>query len=433
MKLVIVGTGYVGLVAGGCLSDFGHDVVCIDTNAEKIALLRAGQVPMYEPGLDAVLARNVAAGRLGFSTELASPVAGAKVVFVAVDTPNLPDGGVDMSRLVATMQDIARALTGYTVVVTKSTVPIGANRKLAAAMREARPDAQFDIVSNPEFLREGVAVTDFMQPDRVVIGLESERARAVMDEIYQPLALRDVPVLYTGLESAEMIKYAANAFLATKVSFINDIAALCERVGADVKSVADGIGLDPRVGDRFLHPGPGYGGSCFPKDTDALVRIGRESGAPQRIVEAVIGVNHDVKLRMVGKILDLCGGSVDGKTIAVLGVTFKPDTDDMRDAPSLVIVPALAAAGASIRVVDPEGRRQGAALLPQADWFADAYAAADGADALVILTEWSVFRTLDLARLARSMATPAMADLRNIYQRADAIGAGFSAYVAVGR
>ncbi len=434
MKIAMIGTGYVGLVSGVCFSDFGHDVVCVDKLPEKVARLERGEVPIYEPGLDAVLARNVEAGRLRFTTDLAEAVDGADAVFIAVGTPTRRgDGHADLTYVMGAAADIARALTGYAVVVTKSTVPVGTNRKVAEVLRVTRPDADFDVASNPEFLREGAAIDDFMKPDRVVVGVESDRAREVMGDIYRPLFLRDFPIVYTDLESAEMIKYAANAFLATKISFINEIAALCERVGADVKSVARGMGLDGRIGNKFLHAGPGYGGSCFPKDTTALARIGQEHGVPQRITETVITVNDATKRRMIDKVLDLCGGSVNGKTIAVLGVTFKPETDDMREAPSLTIIPALVGSGAQVRVVDPHGRREGEALLPRVDWREDPYAAAEGADCLLILTAWNQFRALDLKRLAAAMATPVMADLRNIYDPDAAAAAGFVAYRSVGR
>ncbi|TKZ17444.1 UDP-glucose/GDP-mannose dehydrogenase family protein [Shimia litoralis] len=434
MKIAMIGTGYVGLVSGVCFSDFGHDVVCVDKMPDKIAMLERGGVPIYEPGLDAVLERNVAVGRLTFTTDLATAVSGADAVFIAVGTPTRRgDGHADLSFVMAAAEDIAHALTDYAVVVTKSTVPLGTNRKVAETIRAANPKADFDVASNPEFLREGAAIEDFMKPDRVVVGVESERAQSVMSEVYRPLYLRDFPVVYTDLETAEMIKYAANAFLATKISFINDIAALCERVGADVKTVARGMGLDGRIGNKFLHAGPGYGGSCFPKDTSALTRIGQENGVPQRIVESAVMVNDATKRRMIDKVVDLCGGSVNDKTIAVLGVTFKPETDDMRDAPSLTIVPALVEGGAKVRVVDPQGQKEGMALLPGVDWIGDPYSACDGADAIVILTEWNAFRALDLARLASGMTAPAMADLRNIYNRDAAKSAGFKKYVGVGR
>ncbi len=434
MKIAMIGTGYVGLVSGVCFSDFGHDVVCVDRDAGKIARLERGEVPIYEPGLDAVLARNVQSGRLSFTTDLAAAVDRAEAIFIAVGTPTRRgDGHADLTYVMAAAQDIARALTGYAVVVTKSTVPVGTNRKVADTIRAARPEAEFDVASNPEFLREGAAIDDFMKPDRVVVGVETERAKGVMGDIYRPLFLRDFPIVYTDLESAEMIKYAANAFLAAKITFINEIAALCECVGADVKSVAKGMGLDGRIGNKFLHAGPGYGGSCFPKDTSALARIGQEHGVPQRITETVITVNDMTKRRMIDKVVDLCGGSVNGKAIAVLGVTFKPETDDMRDAPALTIVPALVGSGARVRVVDPHGRKEGEALLPGVAWEEDPYAAAEGAECLLILTEWNQFRALDLKRLAGAMTTPVMADLRNIYSAEAALEAGFVAYEGVGR
>ena len=384
----MIGTGYVGLVSGVCFSDFGHQVVCVDKSVEKLAKLQAGQVPIYEPGLDVVMARNVAAGRLSFTSDIAAAVNGADAVFIAVGTPTRRgDGHADLSYVMAAAEDVARALTSYAVVVTKSTVPVGTNRKVADVIRHARPEAEFDVASNPEFLREGAAIDDFMKPDRVVIGVESARAQQVMGDVYRPLFLRDFPIVYTDLESAEMIKYAANAFLATKISFINEIAGLCERVGADIKSVAKGMGLDGRIGSKFLHAGPGYGGSCFPKDTSALARIGQEHGMPMRITETVIMVNDAVKRRMLDKVMDLCDGTVNGKRILVLGVTFKPNTDDMRDAPALTIVPALVGAGATVHVVDPQGRREGEALLPNVHWQDDPYEAAIGAEVIIILTE----------------------------------------------
>ena len=434
MKIAMIGTGYVGLVSGVCFSDFGHRVVCVDTDPDKIARLQAGEVPIYEPGLEDLMARNVAAGRLSFTGDLAQAMDGVDAVFIAVGTPTRRgDGHADLTYVMAAARDIANALTGYAVVVTKSTVPVGTNAEVAKVMAEANPQAEFDVASNPEFLREGAAIDDFMRPDRVVVGVESERAAAVMADIYRPLYLRDFPIMTTDLESAEMIKYAANAFLAAKITFINEIAALCERVGADVKQVSKGMGLDGRIGNKFLHAGPGYGGSCFPKDTQALARIGQDHAMPMQLTETVIKVNDEIKRRMIDKITDLCGGSVNGKTIVILGVTFKPNTDDMREAPSLTIVPALVGGGAKVRVVDPEGRREGTALLPGVHWKEDAYKAARGADAVVILTEWNEFRALDLPRIARLMSTPTMADLRNIYSPEQAEAAGLSAYVAVGR
>ncbi|MDQ1848957.1 UDP-glucose/GDP-mannose dehydrogenase family protein [Gemmobacter fulvus] len=434
MKIAMIGTGYVGLVSGVCFSDFGHDVVCVDKDPAKVEKLRAGHVPIFEPGLEALMAKNVAAGRLSFTLDLADAVAGADAVFIAVGTPTRRgDGHADLTYVMAAAREIGAALTDYAVIVTKSTVPLGTNRKVAAAVAETAGGKAFDVASNPEFLREGAAIDDFMRPDRVVVGVESDRARKVMQDIYRPLSLRDFPVVYTNLESAEMIKYAANAFLATKITFINEIAALCERVGADVKAVSKGIGMDGRIGAKFLHAGPGYGGSCFPKDTKALARIGQEHAVPMQITETVIKVNEEIKRRMIDKIEDLCGGQLRDKVIAVLGVTFKPNTDDMRDAPSLTIVPALVGAGAKVRVVDPEGKREGEALLPGAKWMDSAYGAAQGADLVVLLTEWNEFRALDLGKLARKMATPRLADLRNVYDRDEVLAAGFEAYVGVGR
>jgi UDPglucose 6-dehydrogenase len=434
MKIAMIGTGYVGLVSGVCFSDFGHEVVCVDKNPHKIELLTQGEIPIYEPGLDQLLAKNVAAGRLSFTQDLHAAVTGADAVFIAVGTPTRRgDGHADLTYVMQAAEEIAAALSHYTVIVTKSTVPVGTNAAVEEVIRKVRPDAEFDVASNPEFLREGAAIDDFMRPDRVVVGTRSERARNVMGEIYRPLFLREFPILYTDLETAELIKYAANAFLATKITFINEIALLCERVGANIKEVSRGMGLDGRIGNKFLHAGPGYGGSCFPKDTKALARMGQDHSVPMNIVETVIQVNDEVKRRMIDKIVDLCGGSVNGKTIAILGVTFKPNTDDMRDAPSLTIVPALVGAGAKLRVVDPQGRNEGVALLPGVQWVDDAYRAANKADCVVILTEWNEFRGLDLARLARRMTVPRLADLRNIYAEGDALKAGFTAYSSVGR
>lgn len=434
MKIAMIGTGYVGLVSGVCFSDFGHEVVCVDKDPAKIEMLERGEIPIYEPGLDVLLAKNVEQGRLSFTGDLKAAVDGAAAVFIAVGTPTRRgDGHADLTYVMAAAEEIAQALTDYAVVVTKSTVPVGTNRQVKQVISKANPEAQFDVASNPEFLREGAAIDDFMRPDRVVVGVQNDRATEVMADIYRPLYLRDFPIMVTDLESAEMIKYAANAFLATKITFINEIAALCERTGADVKMVSKGMGLDGRIGNKFLHAGPGYGGSCFPKDTQALARIGQDHAMPMQLTETVIKVNDEVKRRMIGKVVDLCGGSVNGKTIAVLGVTFKPNTDDMRDAPALTIVPALVGSGAKVRVVDPQGRREGEALLPGVTWVEDAYEAAENADALVILTEWNEFRALDLKRLANRMAMPLMADLRNVYSPKDAKQAGFQGYVSIGR
>ncbi|WP_170773313.1 UDP-glucose dehydrogenase family protein [Ruegeria lacuscaerulensis] len=434
MRIAMIGTGYVGLVSGVCFSDFGHDVVCVDKAEGKIEMLQTGEVPIYEPGLDVLMAKNVASGRLSFTTDLAAAVDGADAVFIAVGTPTRRgDGHADLTYVMAAAEEIANALTGYTVIVTKSTVPVGTNRQVQQVVAAANPQAEFDVASNPEFLREGAAIDDFMRPDRVVVGVENDRAAGVMADIYRPLYLRDFPILTTDLESAEMIKYAANAFLATKITFINEIAGLCERVGGDVKEVARGIGLDGRIGNKFLHAGPGYGGSCFPKDTNALARIGQDHAYPMQITETVIRVNDGVKNRMIDKIRDACDDSFNGKTIAVLGVTFKPNTDDMRDAPSLTIVPALIGGGARVRVVDPQGRAEGEALLPGVDWFDDPYAAAKDADAVVLLTEWNEFRALNLGDMAASMTSARMVDLRNIYSRDMALKAGFKSYSGVGR
>ena len=433
MQIAMIGTGYVGLVSGACFSEFGHDVACVDNDAGKIAALRSGEVPIFEPGIEPLIARNVAEGRLSFSTALAEAVRGADAVFIAVGTPSRRgDGHADLAYVHAAAREIGAALDGYTVIVTKSTVPVGTSREVARIVREARPDAEFDVASNPEFLREGAAIGDFMRPDRVVIGTSSERAREVLGQIYRPLYLIETPIIFTEPETAELIKYAANAFLATKITFINEMADLCEKVGADVHDVARGIGLDGRIGRKFLHAGPGYGGSCFPKDTLALVRTAEQAGAPTRIVEAVVAVNAARKQRMAAKIVAHCGGSVAGKTLAVLGLTFKPNTDDMRDAPSLDIVPALVEAGAGVRAYDPEGLEEAKKLLDGVTWCEGAYEAMEGADALVIITEWNAFRALDLARVKALMKAPVMIDLRNIYDPREMSAAGFD-YTGIGR
>jgi UDPglucose 6-dehydrogenase len=428
MKIAMIGTGYVGLVSGVCFSDFGHEVVCVDKDPAKVAMLERGEVPIYEPGLDELMAKNVAAGRLSFTGDLKAAVTGAEAVFIAVGTPTRRgEGHADLSYVMAAAEEIARTAKDYIVIVTKSTVPVGTNRQVKQTVKKANPQLEFDVASNPEFRREGAAIADFMKPDRVGVGVQNERAAEVMNEIYRPLYLREYPIVTTDLESAEMIKYAANAFLATKITFINEIAALCERVGGDIKEVSRGIGLDNRIGNKFLHAGPGYGGSCFPKDTKALARIGQEHAVPMQITETVIKVNEEIKRRMIDKVLDLCGGSVNGKIIAVLGVTFKPNTDDMRDAPALTIVPALVGGGAKVRVCDPQGQHEGEALLPGVHWVEDAYKAANNADLVVVLTEWNEFRALDLKRMAKKMNLPHMADLRNIYSPRDAKRAGFTA------
>jgi UDPglucose 6-dehydrogenase len=433
MRIAMIGSGYVGLVSGACFAQFGHDVVCIDKDAAKIALLRKGEMPIYEPGLDKLVTDNVRAGRLDFGTNLGDAVGNADAVFIAVGTPTRRgDGHADLSYVYAAASEIADAIRGYTVVVTKSTVPVGTGREVARIIRETRPATDFDVASNPEFLREGAAIEDFMKPDRVVIGVESQRARDVMAAIYRPLNLIQTPMVFTNIETAEVTKYAGNAFLATKITFINEIADLCEKVGADVHDVARGIGLDGRIGRKFLHPGPGFGGSCFPKDTLALAYTAREANAPQTIVEQVIEVNNARKKRMAQKVIDFCGGSVSGLTIGVLGVTFKANTDDMRDAPSLDIVPALIAAGAKIVAFDPEGMKEAARMLPGVAFARTAYEAATGADVLVVITEWHEFRGLDPRRLKEAMRQPRIVDLRNIFNPDEMRGLGF-AYEGIGR
>ncbi|HIE20912.1 MAG TPA: UDP-glucose/GDP-mannose dehydrogenase family protein [Rhodospirillales bacterium] len=433
MHITMIGTGYVGLVSGTCFSEFGHDVICVDKDAAKIDKLNGGEMPIFEPGLETMVASNAKAGRLAFTTVLKDAVKGADAVFIAVGTPSGEDnGGADLVYVKGAAEEIAAALDGYTLVVTKSTVPVGTGRELEAIIRDVNPDADFDVVSNPEFLREGSAINDFMRPDRVVIGTTSDRARDRMKQLYRPLFLIETPILFTRRPTAELIKYAANAFLATKISFINEIADLCEVVDADVHDVARGIGLDGRIGSKFLHPGPGYGGSCFPKDTLALVRTAAEVGTPMRIVEAVTTVNDARKERMAEKITAACGGSVDGKAIAVLGLTFKPNTDDMREAPSLNIIAGLKKGGASVRVFDPEGMDEAKTMLGGVDWCSDSYDAVTGVDAVAIVTEWNEFRALDLDRIKSLMKVPVMVDLRNIYNPKELAEAGFQ-YTCVGR
>ncbi len=433
MHVAVVGTGYVGLVSGACFSEFGHNVICVDKDAKKIAGLKQGEMPIYEPGLQKLVEGNAEAGRLSFTTDLAEAVKDADAVFIAVGTPSRRgDGHADLSYVYAAAEEIAQAITGYTVVVTKSTVPVGTGAEVEKIIRAARPDAQFDVVSNPEFLREGAAIEDFMRPDRVVIGTESEDAREVMRELYRPLYLIETPIVFTRRQTSELIKYAANTFLATKITFINEIADLCEILDADVQDVARGIGLDGRIGRKFLHAGPGYGGSCFPKDTLALVRTAQDAGSPLRIVETVVDINAKRKKAMAQKIIDACGGSVAGKTIAVLGLTFKPNTDDMRDSPSLDIVPALIAAGAKVRAYDPKGMDEAKHMLDGVDWCKGAYDTMGGADALAILTEWNEFRALDLDKVRGLMKAPVMIDLRNIYNPDDMAEAGFD-YTCIGK
>ncbi len=433
MRLAMIGTGYVGLISGACFSEFGVEVVCVDQDTSKIDALQSGVMPIYEPGLERLVGRNVAAGRLTFSPDLAAAVASADVVFIAVGTPSRRgDGHADLSFVHQAAAEIAAALDGYTVVVTKSTVPVGTGREVASVVRATRPDAEFDMVSNPEFLREGAAIEDFMRPDRVVIGTDSERARDIMRALYRPLFLIETPIVFTGLETAELIKYAANSFLALKITFINEIADLSERVGADVQQVAKAIGQDRRIGPKFLHAGPGYGGSCFPKDTLALVRTAQQVGVPLRLIETVVDVNDRRKKAMADRVIAACGGSVSGKTLAVLGLTFKPNTDDMRDSPSLEIIPALQRAGACVRAHDPEGMREAEKYLQDVAYCADAYQAMDGADGVVLITEWNAFRSLDLRRMRRLLSSPVVVDLRNVYDPDEMMDAGFT-YHCIGR
>ncbi len=433
MRVTMIGTGYVGLVSGACFSDFGHEVTCVDLDAAKIDGLNAGKIPIFEPGLDGLVADNVAAGRLFFSTDLPTAVKSADAVFIAVGTPSRRgDGYADLSYVEAAAKDIAQALDGYTVVVTKSTVPVGTSRKVENIIKKERPDADFDMASNPEFLREGSAIEDFKRPDRVVVGTDSERAQDVMRALYRPLYLNETPVVFTSRETSELIKYAANAFLATKITFINEMADICEKVGADVQEVSRGIGLDGRIGKKFLHAGPGYGGSCFPKDTLALVRTAEEAGAPTRIVQAVVDVNDQRKKQMAEKIKAACGNDLSGKTIAVLGLTFKPNTDDMRDSPSLDIIPILQSSGATVRTFDPEGMDEAKELLNGTTFCDNTYDTLDGADALVLLTEWNEFRALDLERTKKLLKTPLVIDLRNIYTPQEMAAAGFE-YHSIGR
>ncbi len=433
MRIAVIGTGYVGLVSGACFSEFGLDVVCVDKDAGKIAGLKAGKMPIYEPGLEALVETNVRANRLSFSTDLKASVKSADAVFIAVGTPSRRgDGHADLSYVYDAAREIAEAMDHYTVVVTKSTVPVGTGREVARIIRETRPTADFDVCSNPEFLREGSAIGDFMRPDRVVIGADSDLAREVMRKLYRPLYLIETPIVFTSIETAELIKYAANTFLATKITFINEIADLCEKVGANVNDVARGIGLDGRIGRKFLHAGPGYGGSCFPKDTLALVKTAQDCGAPLKIIETVVSVNDARKPAMADRVIAALGGSVAGKTVAALGLTFKPNTDDMRDSPSLGILPALQKAGATIRAFDPEGMHEAKKLLPDLTYCKDAYDCMTGADALVLITEWNEFRALDLERVKSLLRQPVLVDLRNVYNPAEMKEAGFR-YSSIGR
>lgn len=432
MHVTMIGTGYVGLVSGACFADFGHDVICIDKDAGKIERLKAGGIPIYEPGLDVLVAQNVKAGRLSFDTEAAAAVKKADAVFIAVGTPSRRgDGHADLSYVYAAAEEIAGLLDGFTVIVTKSTVPVGTGDEIERIIKAKRPDAQFAVVSNPEFLREGAAIEDFKRPDRVVVGLEDERARPVMTELYRPLYLNETPIVFTSRRTSELIKYAANAFLALKITYINEIADLCEALGADVQQVAKGIGLDKRIGGKFLNAGPGYGGSCFPKDTLALVRTATDAGSPVRLIETTVEINDARKKAMSGKVAKALDGDLAGKTVGVLGLTFKPNTDDMRDAPALDILPALQAMGAKVQAYDPEGE-EAKHMLKDVEFKSDAYAAAAGADVLVIITEWDQFRALDLDRIKALMKTPTLVDLRNIYKPEDLRSRGFK-YASIGR
>jgi UDPglucose 6-dehydrogenase len=433
MKIAIVGAGYVGLVTGVCLADFGHDVTCIDKDQAKIDALMRGEIPIYEPGLSEIVKSNVAAGRLGFATDLAAAVPDAEVVFIAVGTPSRRgDGHADLSYVYAVAREVAAAVSGFTVVVTKSTVPVGTGDEVARIIAAANPDADVAVVSNPEFLREGAAIDDFKRPDRIVIGIDDERARPVMTEVYRPLYLNQAPLMFTGRRTAELIKYAANAFLAMKITFINEIADLCEATGANVQQVARGIGLDNRIGSKFLHAGPGYGGSCFPKDTVALVKIGQDFESPLRLVETTVAINDQRKRAMSRKVIAACGGDVRGKTIAVLGLTFKPNTDDMREAPSIDIIRGLVDRGARVVAYDPQGMQAARSLMDQVEFGENAYDIAEGADALVLVTEWNEFRSLDLERLKGVMKSPVLVDLRNVYRHDEVVRHGFE-YTSIGR
>jgi len=433
MRIAMVGSGYVGLVSGACFADFGHDVTCIDTDPSRIESLKAGRMPIYEPGLAELVHGNVAQNRLHFTGELGPAVAAADVVFIAVGTPSRRgDGHADLSYVHQAARDIAMAVDGFTVIVDKSTVPVGTGDEVERILRETRPGIDVSVVSNPEFLREGAAIGDFKRPDRIVVGIEDPRAEKVMREVYRPLFLNQSPLLFTSRRTAELTKYAANAFLATKITFINEIADLCEKTGANVQDVARGIGLDHRIGGKFLHAGPGYGGSCFPKDTSALIKTAQDYDAPTRIVEAVAAVNEQRKRAMGRRVLTACDGSVRGKSIAILGLAFKPNTDDMRDSPSIAIIRTLQDAGATIRAHDPEGMDQAKQVLENVEYFSDPYACCEGASALVIVTEWDAFRALDLNRVKGLLVAPILVDLRNIYEPEEVKSLGFS-YTSVGR
>jgi UDPglucose 6-dehydrogenase len=433
MRVAMIGTGYVGLVSGACFADFGHEVTCVDKDPSKIERLERGEIPIFEPGLDDLVATNVRDGRLSFALDGAAAIRAADAVFIAVGTPSRRgDGHADLSYVRAAAEEIAGLIEGFTVIVTKSTVPVGTGDEIEAIVRARRPDADFAVVSNPEFLREGAAIEDFKRPDRVVVGTDDEQAREVMRELYRPLNLNETPILFTGRRTSELIKYAANAFLAMKITFINEMADLCEKVGADVQQVARGIGLDNRIGSKFLHAGPGYGGSCFPKDTLALVRTAVDAGSPVRLIETTVEVNDARKKAMAGRVSAALDGDLTGKTVALLGLTFKPNTDDMRDAPSLAVAPALIALGAKVQAFDPEGMAEAAHLLPGVVLKAGPYEAVEGADVVVILTEWNQFRALDLNRVKQLLRQPVMVDLRNVYRPEDMRARGFR-YASVGR
>ena len=430
----MIGGGYVGLVSGACFAELGNDVAVVEVDAAKLASLREGGIPIYEPGLQPLVADTARAGRLTFGDDIAAAVAGVDAVFIAVGTPTRRgDGHADLTYVFAAVEQVARVLTGYTVIVTKSTVPVGTGRRIKEILANVRPDLEIDVASNPEFLREGSAIPDFMRPDRVVIGVETERAREVLRQLYRPLYLIEAPILFTNLETAELVKYAANSFLAMKVTFINEMADICERAGADVHDVARGIGLDGRIGRKFLHPGPGFGGSCFPKDTLAMVRIAQDHGTPSRLIEAVVAVNDARKASMAARVIQAAGGSVRGKTVAIFGLTFKPETDDMRDAPSIPIVGRLAEDGAHIRAFDPAGMEQARPMLPPTITYCrDAMDAATGADLLVVVTEWNEFRAIAPERLREAMRGDLIVDLRNMYERASMVAAGLR-YQSIGR
>ncbi len=433
MQITMIGAGYVGLVSGACFADFGHSVVCVDTDADRIDALKDGKIPIFEPGLDEIVARNAKAGRLSFTTRLHEALAKAEVVFIAVGTPSRRgDGHADISYVLAAAREVAQAAIKPLVLVTKSTVPVGTGDEIEKVLAEVKPKVKISVVSNPEFLREGAAIEDFKRPDRIVVGTDDKEAREAMAAVYRPLNLNQAPILFTGRRTAELTKYAANAFLATKITFINEMADLAEKVGANVQEVARGIGLDNRIGSKFLHAGPGYGGSCFPKDTLALIKTARDFGAPSRIVETVVDVNDKRKAAMAGRVVAAAGGSLEGKTVAVLGLTFKPNTDDMRDAPSLAIVPALQKAGAKIQAHDPEGMEAAANLLPGVTFCNGPYEAAKDASVLVLVTEWDVYRALDLDKLKAALLAPAIVDLRNVYVPAELAAKGFR-YVSIGR